>query len=166
MTGADGTKLEGGAAMTSSNPVYKRRRLDLAAPATAEAAAAPQTPPALVAFPGGGVPMPRPTRGSLTGTPLAGSVDAEFDMGYFVTITAGGQEFKGALQPPMLARPKSLHVKQSTQLSTQNNLARQIQSLITLCSGCQGFAFSLRQYESEKVPSEMRLSEQCTSMLA
>lgn len=81
--------------MTSSNPAYKRRRLDLAAPGAA--AAAPQTPPALVAFPAGGVAASRPAPGSLAGTPLAGSVDAEFDMGYFVTITAGGQDFKGAL---------------------------------------------------------------------
>ena len=30
--GVDGGKVEGGAAMTSSNPVYKRRRLDISPP--------------------------------------------------------------------------------------------------------------------------------------
>ena len=30
--GVDGGKVEGGAAMTSSNPVYKRRRLDVSPP--------------------------------------------------------------------------------------------------------------------------------------
>ena len=29
LAGVDGGKVEGGAAMTSSNPVYKRRRLDV-----------------------------------------------------------------------------------------------------------------------------------------
>ncbi len=85
--------------MTSTNPAYKRRRLDLTAPSAPAiaAAAAPQTPPALVAFPaGGGGPAARPAPGSLVGRPIAGSVDAEFDMGYFVTIMAGSQEFRGA----------------------------------------------------------------------
>jgi hypothetical protein len=79
--------------MTSSNPAYKRRRVDLGAPA----APAPQTPPALVAFPSGAAAgLPRPLPGSLLNQPLSGSVDTEFDMGYFVTVIVGGREFRGA----------------------------------------------------------------------
>ena len=99
--------------MTSSNPAYKRRRLDAPAAAqlppspseqhhaTAEqhaqqaaaSAAMPATPPALTAFPA--LASLRIPAGSLLGQPLSGSVDAQFDAGYFVTLRIAGKEFKG-----------------------------------------------------------------------
>lgn len=86
--------------MTSSNPVYKRRRLDLAAAQQLPAdAAAPRTPPALTAFhvgaaaaAAGGQAQPP---GSLMDLPITGSVEGQFDAGYFVSVVAGGQEFRG-----------------------------------------------------------------------
>ena len=101
--GADGTKLEGGAAMTSSNPAYKRRRVDLPAAGQlplpggslpGQLPAMPSTPPALSAFPAGAAL--RIPQGSLLGQPLTGSVDMQFDAGYFVTLHVAGNEFRGA----------------------------------------------------------------------
>ena len=110
-SGADGTKLEGGAAMTSSNPAYKRRRVDL--PAAGQLPlpsggslpgqllpAMPSTPPALSAFPAGAAL--RIPAGSLLGQPLTGSVDMQFDAGYFVTLHVAGNEFKGAGPPALV----------------------------------------------------------------
>ena len=86
--------------MTSSNPAYKRRRLDLPASAqvtqqqlTGGLPAMPSTPPALSAFP---APSSlRIPQGSLLGQPVTGSIDAQFDAGYFVTLRVAGNEFKG-----------------------------------------------------------------------
>ncbi|CAL5223241.1 g5721 [Coccomyxa viridis] len=94
--GVDGGKVEGGAAMTSSNPVYKRRRLDISPPQP-PAPQLPRQPPALSAF--GVTPAP-PQPSTLLGIPLTGTVDSQFDAGYFVTIHAGTQEFKGVLYMP------------------------------------------------------------------
>ena len=86
--------------MTSSNPAYKRRRIDLAAPQQLSAAATPRTPPALTAFHvgaaagAGGQAQPP---GNLMDLPITGSVEGQFDAGYFVSIVAGGQEFRGML---------------------------------------------------------------------
>ncbi len=52
----------------------------------------PRQPPALSAF--GVTPAP-PQPSTLLGIPLTGTVDSQFDAGYFVTIHAGTQEFKG-----------------------------------------------------------------------
>ncbi|BDA48008.1 probable AT-rich interactive domain-containing protein 2 at N-terminal half [Coccomyxa sp. Obi] len=106
--GADGTKLEGGAAMTSSNPAYKRRRIDLAAPQQLPAAAAaPRTPPALTAFHVGAAAAAGQAQqpGALLDLPITGTVEAQFDAGYFVSIVAGGQEFRG--ESSIHHRPKS-----------------------------------------------------------
>lgn len=53
----------------------------------------PRQPPALAAF--GVQPAPQPQLSTLLGIPLTGQVDSQFDAGYFVTIRAGTQEFKG-----------------------------------------------------------------------
>ena len=52
----------------------------------------PRQPPALSAF---GVQPAAPQPSTLLGIPLSGTVDSQFDAGYFVTIHAGTQEFKG-----------------------------------------------------------------------
>jgi len=52
----------------------------------------PRQPPALTAF---GVTSPLPQPSTLLGIPLTGTVDLQFDAGYFVTIHAGTQEFRG-----------------------------------------------------------------------
>ena len=85
--------------MTSSNPAYKRRRIDLAAPQQLPpaAAAAPRTPPALTAFHVGAAAAAGQAQpsGALLDLPITGTVEAQFDAGYFVSIVAGGQEFRG-----------------------------------------------------------------------
>ncbi len=57
----------------------------------------PRQPPALSAF--GVTPAP-PQPSTLLGIPLTGTVDSQFDAGYFVTIHAGTQEFKGENKCP------------------------------------------------------------------
>ena len=52
----------------------------------------PRQPPTLSAF--GVTPAP-PQPSTLLGIPLSGTVDSQFDAGYFVTIHAGTQEFRG-----------------------------------------------------------------------
>lgn len=91
--------------MTSSNPAYKRRRIDLTAPPQLPVTAAPQTPPALTAFHVGAAAaaagaLPQPP-GGLMDQPITGTVEARFDAGYFVSIVAGGQEFRGKTLPPL-----------------------------------------------------------------
>lgn len=53
----------------------------------------PRQPPALTAFAVQPTLQPQPS--TLLGIPLTGRVDTQFDAGYFVTIQAGSQEFKG-----------------------------------------------------------------------
>ena len=53
----------------------------------------PRQPPALTAF--AVQPSLQPQPSTLLGIPLTGRVDTQFDAGYFVTIQAGSQEFKG-----------------------------------------------------------------------
>lgn len=91
--------------MTSSNPAYKRRRIDLAAPQQLPAAAAaPRTPPALTAFHVGAAAAAGQVQppGALLDLPITGTVEAQFDAGYFVSIVAGSQEFRGESSIPSM----------------------------------------------------------------
>ena len=59
----------------------------------------PRQPPALTAFAVQPTLQPQPS--TLLGIPLTGRVDTQFDAGYFVTIQAGSQEFKGGRELPL-----------------------------------------------------------------
>eukprot|EP00884_Botryococcus_braunii_P012580 jgi/Botrbrau1/21322/Bobra.0184s0032.1 len=98
--GADGTKIEGGAAMSSTNGAYRRRRAEV------PTQLAPLTHP----FPGAQIPQPMFTgflqggqpfqQGSYVGQSVQGRVEAQFDCGMFITLTVGQQEYLGVLYIP------------------------------------------------------------------
>lgn len=77
----------------------------------------PRQPPAMTAF---GVTSPLPQPSTLLGIPLTGTVDLQFDAGYFVTIHAGTQEFRGR---NMTSEPRSLVTSAVSQVGVSGGRA-------------------------------------------